>query len=262
MRVSGTARLATIWLVGATLLSLFAPVLSNGNPFTPVGEPLLPPGANLVLGTDALGRDQWTRIAYGARFSLGTSLTATVITVFAGMLIGLTAASFGGWFDRVVLLSVNAALSIPGILFAMLLVAGMGPGILTVLLAVGIGGIPGFGRLARTVFLQEMEMGYVEAAVSLGAGRGRIAFFHLLPNARGKLLSFATTHFAWAFMGATTLTFLGMAGDPSLPEWGAMLNTGRAYLFEAPWLAFYPGVLISLTILAVHKLGDQLAART
>jgi peptide/nickel transport system permease protein len=141
----------------------------------------------------------------------------------------------------------------------MLLAAALRPSLPTVILAIGFGGAPGFVRLARTVFWQVKSRRYVDAARAIGAGPVRIATRHLLPNAFGQLLSLATTHYAWAFMGATTLTFLGLAGDPSIPEWGAMLDASREHLVNAPWLAFWPGICISVTILSVHNLGAWLA---
>jgi peptide/nickel transport system permease protein len=162
------------------------------------------------------------------------------------------------WIDRILVWLTNATLAIPGLLLAMLLVAGLGPGLDTVILAVGFGGAPGFMRLSRTIFQQVRQQGYVTASIALGGGRWWITTAHLLPNAARQLTSLATTHFAWALLGTTTLAFLGLAGDPSRPDWGTMLNQGRRYLVSAPHLALLPGLLISLTILAVHTLGDEL----
>jgi peptide/nickel transport system permease protein len=124
---------------------------------------------------------------------------------------------------------------------------------------VGIGGVPSFLRISRTVFLQTQTHGYIQASRALGAGRAWIALHHILPNALSQLLALATIHIAWAFLGITTLTFLGFAGDPSLPEWGAMLNAGRLHLMTVPRLALAPGIAISLTIMAIHHLGTWLS---
>ena len=248
------------WLLIVCIVSITAPVISKYNPYQPVAEPLTPPSPHFILGTDALGRDVWTRLVYGARLNPGASLLATAITVVIGGLSSLIAVSNGEWLDRMIMWIANAMLAIPGLLLAMLFVAAMGPGLPTVILAVGFGGVPGFTRLARTIFHQFREREYVAAAVALGAGRPWVALHHILPNAQGQLLSLATTHFAWAFMGTTTLTFLGLIGDPSIPEWGSMLNTGRAHLIDTPWLALFPGLAISLTILAVQSLGARLAS--
>ena len=249
--------LSILWLASMVMLALTAPIITSANPFQPVSDPLQSPSEYPPLGTDALGRDFYTRIAYGARLSISIPLLATLLTVIIGTALSLTASSLGGLSDRIILALSNAALAIPGLLLAMLLVAGFGPGIPTVIIAVGLGGIPIFVRLSRSIFLGIWRSGYVDAAYALGSKQSRIAFFHVLPNAAPQLTSLATTYFAWAFMGATTLTFLGFTGDPSLPEWGAMLNTGRLHLMQAPSLAVVPGLLISLTILSIHFLGEH-----
>ncbi len=253
------ATLSLMWLCAILIVSLVGPALSGWSPLQPVAEPLLSPNSHHLLGTDALGRDLLTRMMYGARYSPGLSLLALLITVTLGGVAGLTAALFEGWADRLIIWLSNAMLAIPGLLLAMLFVAGLGPGLPTVILAVGLGGVPGFTRLARMLFIQLRVRGYVDAAIAVGAGRQRIALRHILPNAQGQLLSLATIHFAWAFMGITTLTFLGFAGDPSIPEWGAILNAARVHLIDTPRLALWPGLAISLTILAVHHLGAWLS---
>jgi len=257
MRFHGLKLLCILWLAAMVLMALIAPLIASADPYMPIGKPLQSPQDHPPLGTDALGRDFFARVTYGARLSLSIPLLATLLTVFIGTAVSLTAIVVGGLSDRLILALTNAALAIPGLLLAMLLVAGFGPGIPTVVIAVGLGGIPGFVRLSRSSFLGIKEMGYIDAAYALGANRTRIALSHLLPNAAPQLFSLATTHFAWAFMGTTTLTFLGLSGDPSVPEWGAMLNSGRMHLIQAPWLTIIPGILISLTILTIHYLGEN-----
>ena len=253
--------LSGVWLAAVVLVAILAPTLAQHDPTQPVGPALTAPGARAGLGTDSLGRDVWSRLAWGGRLSLSASLVAAALTIAIGGIAGLAAAVLGGWPERIVLWGANAMLAVPGLLLALLLVAGLGTGLPAVILSVGLGGAPGFARLARTAFLQALEGGYVDAAVALGAGKTRIAARHLLPNARATLLSLATTHFAWAFMGTTTLAFLGLAGDPSTPEWGAMLNAGSGTLLDAPWLALFPGLAISLTIVSIHNLGEHLARK-
>lgn len=261
MRFRWLNTLCLLWLAAIVLLALAAPIIASADPYKPISSLLQSPADHPLLGTDALGRDFFARISYGTRLSLSIPLLATLLTVLAGTFLSLTAIAVGGLSDRIILALTNAALAIPGLLLAMLLVAGFGPRLPTVVLAVGLGGIPGFVRLSRSIFLGIKEMGYIDAAYALGASRTRVALAHLLPNAAPQLFSLATTHFAWAFMGATTLTFLGLSGDPSFPEWGAMLNSGRMHLIQAPWLTIIPGILISLTILTVHYLGENYAAK-
>ena len=247
--------LAVLWLLVVLALALLAPLIVTNNPYHPVADPLLSPSALHPLGTDGLGRDLWTRLLYGFRLSPGASLLAALITLVIGSSLGLLSAVVGGIADRIVLASINAALAVPALLLAMLLLAGFGPGITTVILAIGFGGVPAFARVTRTVFLQLMGKEFVRAAQAIGASRVRIALRHILPNAANQIVFLATTHYAWALTGFSSLTFLGLAGDPSLPEWGVLLNNGRAYLIEAPWLALAPGVAITFTILAIHRIG-------
>ena len=251
--------LALAWLGLAVVLTILAPQLSSHAVSQPVGAPLAPASSSLPFGGDELGRDLWARLLFGARASLGASILATVLAVALGGLVGLLAALGGRWIQGLVVLLVNAGLPIPGLLFALLLVAGLGPGFPTIVLAVGLGGVPGFARLARQAFLQGQTASYIAAASALGAGRIRVALAHLIPNARPQLVPLAATYYAWSLLGTTTLTFLGLGGDPTNPEWGSMLNAGRLYLQDAPHLVLLPGLAIALTILSVHSLAGAQA---
>lgn len=261
MRFRWVKTLCILWLAAIVTLAFIAPIITSADPYKPISSLLQSPTNHPPFGTDALGRDFFARVVYGARLSLSIPLLATLLTVLVGTTLSLAAIAIGGLSDRIILALTNAALAIPGLLLAMLLVAGFGPGLPTVVIAVGLGGIPSFIRLSRSIFQGIKEMGYIDAAYALGASRTRVALAHLLPNAAPQLFSLATTHFAWAFMGATTLTFLGLSGDPSFPEWGAMLNSGRMHLIQGPWLTIIPGILISLTILTVHYLGENYTAK-
>lgn len=259
MRSSRPPWLAVAWLAAVALGALTAPSLAPAGPYRVLHAPLSPPSAEGLLGGDALGRDLWARLVFGGRVSLGMSLAATAITVALGGGLGLVAAAIGGWVERGILWLANTFLSIPGLILALLLVAVLGPGVVTLTLAVGLGGIPGFARVSRTAFRLPKEEVFVSAARALGGDAAWIAVRHLIPNARLPIMSLATTYYAWAFVAATSLTFLGFGGDPTLPEWGALLQTGRAHLFDVPRLVLLPGLAIGLTVLAVHSLGAWLA---
>jgi peptide/nickel transport system permease protein len=248
--------LALAWLAAILAVSLLVPAMSQQSALQPEAGPLLSPAAHPPMGTDALGRDLWIRMALGGRLSLGLASGAACLTIMAGTVIGLLAAVLGGTCDRLLVWGANVMLAIPGLLLAMLLVATMGPGLTAIVLAVGIGGAPGFARLARSVFVQIQRESFIASARALGGDRWWVAWRHLLPNALPQLLSFAATFFAWSFAGTTTLTFLGLSGNPAMPEWGAMLNAARLDLIQAPWEAAWPALAISLTILAVHQLAD------
>lgn len=262
MRRRVLAYLSILWLASIAFLSIFASVFTSYDPLQPVGPPLSMPSSQWLLGTDALGRDMWTRLIYGARMSLSASLLSAVVSILLGGVIGVLASTFPRWMDRLTMWLSNSLLSIPGLLLAMILVAGMGPGLATVILAVGISGVPTFARISRTIFLQTRSQKYIETAQALGGGRLWIIRYHILPNALSQLLSFGTVQIAWAFLGITTLTFLGLAGDPSTPEWGAMLNAGRLHLIEFPHLAILSGLAITFTIMSIHNLGTWLSRIT
>lgn len=237
------------------VIGLLAPWLSPNPPNQPLFAPLEPPQEGLLLGSDALGRDFMARMIYGARLSLLLAGLAAVVALIFGALAGFSAAIVGGRFESAVNWMSNVLLAIPGLLLAMLFVAAWGPGIAAVVLAVGIGFAPSFGRVTRTIARKLLSEGYVLAAQASGGDNLWIASRHILPNSLPQLASYAGTYLAWAFLAVTTLTFLGLAGDPSIPEWGALLNSSRSFLQTAPWLAAAPALAITLTVLAVHAIA-------
>jgi peptide/nickel transport system permease protein len=247
-------RLAWLWLGLVGIVAVSAPALTRNPPTLPVAASLAPPEAGLPLGADILGRDFLSRMLHGTRLSLGLASLATAIAVTAGGTAGFIGALGGRIADRAWVWTTNVLLAVPSLLLAMLLVARWGPGIAAVVLSVGIGGAPVFSKVTRAVVAQLQEAGYVAAARAAGAGRIWSSLQHILPNSLSQLGPLAGTQFGWAFLGTTTLTFLGLAGDPALPEWGAMLNAGRVALLAAPRLVLAPASAISLTILSVHAL--------
>lgn len=246
------------WIMGLVLISVLGPLLMTLEPSQPVADSLLSPRTHPPLGTDALGRDFFSRVLYGSRWTLVAGSLAAAITVLGGTSLGLAASVSVRWIDRFLIGLINAALAIPGLLFALLLTASMGPGFRTVILAIGFGLVPGYTRLARAIFLQVRQEEFILAARSLGARPISIAFRHILPNGLRGLMSLAALHFSWSLMGITTLTFLGLSGDPSIPELGALLNAGRQYIRTAPHLSLIPGTIISLMVLAVYHISDAL----
>ena len=261
MKATPSVWAAATWLVAVVLACGLAPLFAPSSAIHPVAEPLLRPSTFPPMGTDHLGRDEWSRWLYGGRVSLLASLSAAGLAVVMGTGAALVAQGIGGAADTTIVGGSSAAMAIPGLLLALLFVAILGPGTETLILAVGIGLAPGFARLARQALLQVRTEAYVGAAAALGAGGMDTAQRHLLPNALPRLLSLATTHYAWAFAAITTLTFLGLSGDISRPEWGSMLKAARPYLRNAAWLAFFPGAAIAATILSVHTLGSWVARR-
>jgi peptide/nickel transport system permease protein len=265
-RSRGALLAALAPLAALALLALAAPLIA-GDPFVPARPGLQPPGAGAPLGTDLLGRDLWSRLVWGARRTLGMGLVATAVAVSAGLALGLVAGlPRGGWLSTPLLRALDALLAFPTLLLALLIVtiavgrSGAHAGPWPVALAVGLAGAPGFARLTYGALRALAVRPYVEAAEAIGATRARIVVRHLLPNALGALLVYATLQAGWALLGVTGLAFLGLAGPPAAPEWGGMLAEARLALPAAPWVAAAPAVAITLAVWSVNALGDALAA--
>jgi peptide/nickel transport system permease protein len=210
------------------------------------------------LGTDQLGRDQASRMLYGARVSLLIGFTAVSLAIAIGTLLGATAAFLGGWVDNIIMRAMDIMLAFPSILLALAIVAMIGPGLLNVMLAVGIVSIPTYARISRASVLAESTKDYVEASRAVGASRPRVLFRHLLPNSLSPLIVAASLGIGTAILDAAGLGFLGLGAQPPLAEWGLMLSDNRQKLFSEWWLVVTPGVAIMLTVLGFNLLGDGL----
>jgi ABC-type dipeptide/oligopeptide/nickel transport system permease subunit len=259
LKANPVALAALSFLLAITAASLAAPLLS---PYDPLqmspGDQLLPPSRDHIAGTDLFGRDVATRVLYGGRLSLGIGLLAVPISAIPGTLLGLLAGYYGGAVDRLVSWLVDVMLAFPSILLALTLIAVLGSGAANVVLAVGIAGIPQYARLVRGQALSIRRRSYVRAAWTIGCTNTRILLRHILPNILGAIIVLATLDVGWAILNASALSFLGLGVQPPTPEWGAMLNEGRGYLRDAPWVTAAPGLAIALTVLSVNLLGDAL----
>jgi peptide/nickel transport system permease protein len=252
-------------LVGLFLTTFFifiafaAPILA---PHSPTEFDLLnqmaPPSLTYPLGTDALGRDVLSRLLYGARITLLITGGAVAIAVIAGTMMGLTAGFRGGWIDHAVMRIVDVMLAMPMFLLAIAIVAALGPGTVNVIIAVGIGSIPDFARVARGSTISVKQEDYTLAARALGARNGRIMFRHILPNVTAPLLVQTTLRLATAILTASGLSFLGLGPQPPTPEWGAMLSQGRNFIINSPQLVIVPGLAILMATIGFNLLGDGL----
>ncbi len=242
------------------ILAIFAPVLA---PFHPVDDADLmvseePPGARFWFGTDIQGRDILSRVIYGARISLAVGLISQLFNTFIGVALGLTAAYFGRWWDDLVVGLTNVMLSIPSLIFALAVMALLGPGLLNVFIALGFTNWSYSCRITRSQALTAMTMDYVKAAHGLGFGRLRVMFVEILPNIIGPILVIATLGVAGAILLEASLSFLGLGVQPPTPSWGGMLSAARDQLFTAPWVSIFPGMAIFITVLGLNLLGDGL----
>lgn len=253
--------LAVIYLVVLILLAALAELL----PLKPFQQNLVrsleaPSGAAL-FGTDELGRDILSRVIFGARTSLMTAGAAVLIAVSIGVPIGLIAGFFGGWRDAVLMRFVDVLLALPAILFAMAMIAVFGRSQMAAFIAVGITGVPSFARITRAQVLSLKKRDFVTAVEAFGGSSTYNMFRTILPNSWSPILVQVVVLCSVAILLEAALAFLGVGVPPPTPSWGEMLGTGKSYLYEAPYYAVLPGIVLTLTILSFDTLGRYLDNR-
>lgn len=244
-----------------TVLFLLMMVLGDWiRPYQPAAvdydHTLSRPSVAHLAGTDDFGRDILSRLIIGARYSLGMGLVATSVATVLGSSWGISSAFYGRAFDNVSMRAVDVLLSFPGILLAIAIVAILGPGLLNVVIAVGVFGIPIFARLTRAAALSALAQEYISAAHAMGAGNVRIMVRHILPAVLPAILVYFTLRIGVTVLTASALSYLGLGVQPPTPEWGAMLANGRLFLNISPHLVLAPGLTISLAVLGFNLLGD------
>ena len=246
------------------LVAIFAPWLAPSGPreqnLSLIREGCCPgPSADHWFGVDALGRDELSRILYGARFSLLIGVVSVGVGLSFGLVLGAVAGFFGGIVDSVIMRLMDVMLAIPGLLLAIGIVAMLGPGIFQIMVAVGVVNIPVFARLLRGAVLAQRENDFVLAARSVGVPRRTILASHILPNAISPVIVQGTLALATAIIDVAGLGYLGLGPqDPATPEWGTMLTGTLRYLQTAPHLAIIPGVAIVVSVLGFNLIGDGL----
>lgn len=253
--------LIAFFILVAILAPLIAPYAPDAQPgrgmITPTNIP--GPSADHWFGLDASGRDEFSRVVYGARQSLLVGVVATLFGMLGGLILGTLAGAFGGKVDAVVMRIVDIMLSIPGLLMAIAIAALLGASFWSVMIAIAIINVPVFARLLRGQMLAQRGSDYVLAAVSIGVRRRPIVFGHILPNSLSPVIVQATLTLATAIIEAAGLSFLGLgSADPRVPEWGRMLADTQRYLASAPHLAFFPGIAIVIAALGFTMLGERL----
>jgi peptide/nickel transport system permease protein len=264
--VGGNARHNPLAATGVALVivfvifALFAPWIAPQDPaFIDLPTRLQTPSHAHWFGTDELGRDIFSRIVYGARISMVVGSCVVATSLALGLIIGSIAGYYGGGIDRFVnVVLMNAFLSFPGILLAIAFVAFRGPGIFNLVLALSLGGWVGYARLVRGQVLAAREREFVEAARALGASDLRIIVRHILPNIIQPVIVQAAIGMAGAILAEATMSFLGLGVPPPTASWGAMLNDGRAHLFDAPHLVLFPALAVMLAVLSFNFIGDAL----
>ena len=246
-------------VLGFVVMAVFAPLLA---PYpagaTDFNATLAHSSAKHLLGTDELGRDTLSRIIWGGRASMQVGFLATMLGMAIAIPIGMLAGYYRGWVDTVVARVTDVLLAFPFLILAVGLSAILGASLFNATLALGIGAVPGFIRIARGETLALREEDYVPAAIVNGAGTATIVFRHILPNMTSTLLVQATVTIPGAIVGEAVLSYLGLGVQPPTPSWGTMLQDAQAYLAQAPRMAIFPGLAIVLAALAFNVLGDGL----
>lgn len=252
-------------LAGGILIILFIIVAIVGPYFTPyepnkqiITEKLNGPSLDHWFGTDHLGRDIFSRVIHGMKLTLYIGFFSVILGATVGVLLGILAGYYGKMTDTIIMRAMDVLLAFPGILLALAIVSVLGASLNNVIIAVAIFSVPVFARIVRGSTMAVKNLEYIDAVKVLGASDARIIFKHILPNVTSPLIVQASLNIATAILAASGLSFLGLGAQPPTPEWGAMLSDGRNYLFNAPHVAFFPGIAIVVVVLAFNILGDGL----
>lgn len=252
-----TIFLGSLILIIMVLIALLASELTNDpmklNPI----KRLKPPGNEIWFGTDMFGRDIFARTLHGAQISLLAGISVAIISTIIGTTIGLFAGYFS-LFDKIIMRLMDGIMAIPSILLAIALVGLTGASLFNVIIAISIPEIPRFVRIVRSVVLSVKEQNYIEAVLSVGVKTHNILFRHILPNSLAPIIVQATYVCASAMIWEAILSFLGAGTPPDIPTWGNIIAEGRVYFQRAPWIIFFPGLFLGITVLSVNLLGDGL----
>lgn len=248
-----------ILTLAIVVCALFAPLIAPHDPyFQDYSAVLLPPASEgHLLGTDQFGRDILSRLVYGARVSLLVGVTSVLAGLAMGVFLGLIAGYFPR-LDRLIMGFVDILIAFPGILLAIAIVAALGTGLVNVIIAIAIFSVPTFARITRGSVLSIREVEYVAAAQALGSSHSRVLTKTILPNIVSPIIIYGSLRLATSILTAATLSFLGLGAQPPIPEWGAMINEGKTYLYTARYISIAPGLAIFLSVLAFNLLGDGL----
>lgn len=256
---NATAMAGMIIIVIILFLAIFAPIIAPYHYSTVNAAALLQsPSLKHLFGTDNLGRDCFSRILYGAKYSLGLGLTSVAIDTIVGVLLGSIIAYKGGWLDDVVMRFLDIINSIPSILLCIAVSAALGPGFVNTIIAMSVSGIPKITRMARGSVLSIRNMEYLEASESINCSKFRMIITHIIPNSLSPIIVQATMGIGGHIQSAAMLSFIGLGIQPPTPEWGAMLSAARSYILDYSYLCLFPGLMIAIVVIAFNWLGDGL----
>lgn len=246
--------IAILWIA----LLLFVPFVSPYNPRqTNPENTLQAPNASHIFGTDNIGRDVFSRTLHGGQRTVLIAFIATLIATIPALLLATLSIIGNQTTDALIQILLNTFLAFPSFLIALVILTLLGRGFLPIAIATGLAQFPFYLQVTRGLFKQENSRQYVTAGKSLGASNLHILIYHILPNARPTLTAYASITFAYCIINSATLSLLGLGGDPSIPDWGVMLATGRDSFRYAPWSAIAPSITISITVILANKLADH-----
>ncbi|MGC9530428.1 MAG: ABC transporter permease [Candidatus Bipolaricaulaceae bacterium] len=246
-------------VLAVVLVAAFAPWIA---PYDPLEQDydalLLPPTAEHWMGTDALGRDLFSRVVHGSRYALMIGVAVVALALAVGATLGFVAGYFGGVWESLIMRLVDTVLAVPTLVLAMAIAGAFGGGLWVMVVAIAVAGWGQFARLVRAQVLSLKELAYVEAARAIGSSHLRIIFRHLVPNSMGPVLVYTTLYVPTAILWSAALSFFGLGAQPPTPEWGAIIADGRGFISFAWWVATFPGLAIMLTTLGFNFMGDGL----
>ena len=254
-----TAMLGLIILIIEVILAILAPVIAPYD-YTAMDIVAAQQGPTMAhwFGTDELGRDIFSRVLYGARYSISMGVLAVIISTTIGMTIGSIAGYFGGWVDNLIMRLLDIIQSLPAMLLSIVLSAVLGPGYFNTILALSVNGMPASARMLRAQMMKVRGNEYIEAAQSINCSKFRIIVRHMIPNSFSPNIVQATMAIAHMIVMAASLSFIGLGIQPPTPEWGAMLTGARQFIRQCPHMVIFPGLAIAVTVLAVNLMGDGL----
>ena len=240
------------------LTAVCAPVVTGGISYSEavLKDSLQPPSAAHIFGTDKLGRDIFARVIYGARISLAATFTVVGVIFFVGSVLGILAGYFGGWLDTIIMRIADMMVSFPGMIFAMAIAGVMGASVKNAIIAVSMVSWPKYARLARSLVLKIRHEDYVAAAIVTGSKTLYILINYMIPNVIPTLIITAATDIGGMMLELAGLSFLGFGAKAPAPEWGLMLNEGRQFIQNAPWMTIFPGAAIFGVVMVFNLLGD------
>lgn len=250
--------IAILVLVIAFAWALIPSLFTSADPYAGTDVALQAPNSQHWMGTDAVGRDVYSRIIYGARQSLFGAVLAVAVGLVMGALMGLVAGTRGGWVDSVIMRIVDVLLSIPGILLSLSIIILLGFGSMNAAFAVGMTSVATFARLARSQVITVAGADYIEAAYGSGASSSQVLFKHILPNSLTPVIALAALQFGSAILQLAILGFLGYGAPPPIPEWGLIISEGRDFIATAWWVITFPGLAIIAVVMSANHLSRNI----